>query len=65
MDNEKLPQVEGRRCLMSLADMERRGRLLIREEQEKANPDNMLIDFICNAVRLGREQVDNVKNGFK
>lgn len=32
-----------------------RARRLIEQEQERVAPDNALIDFLCNAVRLARE----------
>ena len=32
-----------------------RAALLLEDEQKKVAPDNLLIDFICNAVRLWRE----------
>ncbi len=43
------------RMNVSLCDFYLRAAALLREEQAKPLPNNALIDFICNAVRLGRE----------
>jgi len=51
----QLPAVAGDLCLTSLNEFRERGQLLLKEEQEKPLPNNALIDFICNAIRLARE----------
>jgi hypothetical protein len=50
-----LPAVAGALLSSSLAEFERRCRTLLADEQQKPNPDNTLVDTLCNAVRLGRE----------
>lgn len=50
-----LPAVGGGRLPTSLAEFERRCRVLLRDEQAKPNPDNALVDALCNGVRLARE----------
>lgn len=50
--------VAGRVCLVTLGDFKLRAARIIEDEQAKASPDNALIDFACNAVRLAREYGD-------
>lgn len=47
--------VEGDVLPVALWQFEQSASVLLAEEQEKAAPDNALIGFICNAVRLARE----------
>ena len=56
-----LPAVGGRRLLISHAAFERSALVCILEEQEKINPNNALIETLCNAVRLSREACDNAQ----
>ena len=60
-----LPAVAGRTVLTSFEMFERKCLLKIAEEQAKINPDNSLIDVLCEAVRLKREHCDYHKNTFK
>lgn len=53
-----LPEVGGRRLEISLAEFERSCIARIRECLEWTNPDTRLIEVLCNAVRLAREQAD-------
>ena len=50
--------VAGRRLDRSVADFVRSCEVLIREQQERASPDNAVIATLCDAVRLAREFVD-------
>ena len=62
MKNEyELPQVSGK-MERSIADLERSCLVLIKEEQRKINPNNALIAALCDAVRMGREYCEYVKN---
>lgn len=47
--------VGGEYCEAAIADFRARADLLLALEQEKASPDNALLGFICNAVRISRE----------
>ncbi len=47
--------VGGDRVTCTLADLSLRACVLIEAELEKTNPDNALIDCLCNTVRLVRE----------
>lgn len=47
--------VEGDFLPMPLAQFIQRAQVLLAEEQEKVAPDNALIGFLCDAVRLARE----------
>lgn len=40
---------------MPLAQFSQRAKVLLGEEQRRANPDNALIGLLCDAVRLARE----------
>lgn len=51
--DEDLPDVAGPARLPSKV-LEHRARILLRNEEEKPLPDNALIDFLCNTVRLIR-----------
>jgi hypothetical protein len=48
-------QVAGDTLTTTLWQFEQRASVLLSDEQSKANPDNALIGFICDAVRLARE----------
>lgn len=48
-------QVAGDSLPVPLWQFEQRANVLLSDEQAKANPDNALIGFICDAVRLARE----------
>lgn len=48
-------QVAGDSLPTTLWQFEQRASVLLSDEQAKANPDNALIGFICDAVRLARE----------
>ncbi len=47
--------VAGDTLPITLFQFESRAQFLLTDEQRKPNPDNALIDFICNAIRLARE----------
>jgi len=47
--------VEGDRLPTSLAQFIQRAKVLLEEEQAKPLPDSALIGFLCDAVRLARE----------
>lgn len=65
-EKSDLPSVGGRRLTeCTVADFERRCRILIRDEQEKPNCDTQLIGVLCNAVRLAREQTDLMRAPIK
>lgn len=48
-------EVAGTVLPISLWQYEQRAMVLIEDEQQKVSPDNMLIYFLCNSVRLARE----------
>jgi hypothetical protein len=52
---ERTVAVAGDTLPTSLAQFYMRGQHLLAEEQEKVSPDNALVAFICDAIRLGRE----------
>jgi len=54
MNSYELPKVEGG-LERSIEDLERACLVLIKDEQEKINPDNALIAVLCDSVRMGRE----------
>jgi len=60
----ELPEVGGDRLEMTLADFERGCLLELRDEQEKPNLNNHLVNLLCEAVRLKREHVTMLKNSF-
>lgn len=39
----------------------RRAKALIEDEQLKPSPDNLLLGFLCDAVRLWREHEDKMR----
>ncbi len=51
-------EVGGDRLPTTLAEFERRCLVHIEEEQSRAAPDTALIALLCDAVRLGREYAD-------
>jgi hypothetical protein len=51
-------EIAGRVMLRSIANFTQRCETLIRDEQKKILPDNMIIDVLCDAVRLCREMED-------
>lgn len=53
--------VEGRVLSSSVVEFYRKALVLILKEQNKARPDNTLLEFLCDSVRLGREYMDHVK----
>lgn len=55
-----LPSVGGRRLDHTIAEFERRAERLLKDEQEKIAPDNVMVAFLCDAVRLGREYCDSI-----
>jgi hypothetical protein len=55
MTDETLPAVAGDALTVTLDQFERSARVLLRDEQDKALPDNALLAVLCDAVRLGRE----------
>jgi len=56
-----LPEVGGRRLQTSLVEFENSCLVRIAELQNAPNPDTRLIEVLCNAVRLAREQADMLK----
>lgn len=48
-------EVAGTVLPISLWQYEQRALVLLEDEQQKISPDNVLIDFLCNSVRLSRE----------
>lgn len=54
-DETPAVRVEGDMLPTTLAQFELRASRLLEDEQAKANPDNALIGFLCDAVRLARE----------
>ena len=52
---DDLPEVGGESLPMSIRDHVRACRIHIAEEQRRPNPDNALIETLCNAVRFARE----------
>ena len=59
MIEKDLPLVGGRRLETTLAQFERSCLLRLADLQRQANPDNTLIEVLCDAVRLARECSDN------
>ncbi len=57
-----LPEVGGRRLTRSLDDFEQGCRAELLRLQENHFADNSVISLLCEAVRLGREHADYVKN---
>lgn len=47
--------VLGDRCETTLSQFKLRAACIIQTEQARANPDNALISFACDAIRLARE----------
>jgi hypothetical protein len=47
--------VLGHHLPMSIGQFKRQAAVLIQSEQDQANPDNGLIEFAANAIRLARE----------
>lgn len=47
--------VAGDRLGTTIGQFKQRAAVIIEEEQAKANPDNHLISFACDAMRLARE----------
>ena len=47
--------VGGNQLLVSNAQFERSCNVLIWEEQQKLEPNNAIVDVLCNAIRLSRE----------
>jgi hypothetical protein len=47
--------VGGDRLMTTIGEFKQRAAVIIEEEQAKANPDNHLITFACDAIRLARE----------
>jgi hypothetical protein len=47
--------VAGQVMTKTLAEYERRALIFLQVEQEKLLPNNCLIDFLCESVRLKRE----------
>ena len=62
MNSYELPKVEGG-LERSIEDLERACLVLIGNEQEKINPDNALIEVLCDSVIMGREYCDSVQRG--
>mgnify|MGYP001587403622 CR=1 FL=1 len=50
--------VGGRVMCRTLAEFFQAARVLLEEEQLVPSPNNHLIAFICDAVRLARENID-------
>lgn len=50
--------IEGRMLRTTIAEFEHRCEVHIEAELAKINPDNSLIDLLCDAVRLSREHMD-------
>ena len=44
--------------MSTINQLEKRARMCIEDESRKPNPDNMLIDVLCDTVRLCREYGD-------
>lgn len=57
-----LPEVAGP-LAVTLAQLERRARTLLGEEQRKPNPDNAIVAVLCDTVRCVREYV--AANGWQ
>lgn len=49
----------------TLAQFQLRANRLLQDEQEKPNPDNALVGFLCDAVRLARENERMAKRGIE
>jgi hypothetical protein len=47
--------VGGDRLMTTIGDFKLRAARIIEEEQARANPDNALLAFACDAIRLARE----------
>jgi hypothetical protein len=47
--------VAGDRLEITIGQFKQRAAVIIEEEQAKTNPDNHLIAFACDAIRLARE----------
>lgn len=47
--------VAGDRLMTTIGQFKLRAACIIQEEQDKASPDNSLISFACDAIRLARE----------
>lgn len=50
--------VAGRRLETTISQFQCRAANILEAEQAKANPDNALIAFACDAIRLAREYCD-------
>jgi hypothetical protein len=50
-----LPEIGGEMLPGTIHDHVRACRIHIAEEQRKPNPDNALIETLCNSVRFARE----------
>ena len=62
---KELPAVGGRRLDCSNNEFERRCLVCLMREQEKPNPDNLVIAVLCDAVRCVREYNDYAEAYFK
>lgn len=60
-DSAGIPAVGGDRIDCSIATLERRFLIALKDEQEKPSPDNSLIALFCDGVRLGREYCNAMK----
>ena len=56
-------RVAGDHCPRSICEMERAALVLITEEQEKPYPDQTLLAFLSDTVRLLRE-ISKSSNGY-
>jgi len=61
LEDKRGVQIGGDTLSVSLNEFNRRAEILLADEQEKPLPDNALIAFLCDAVRLSREYSDSVK----
>ncbi len=59
--DDDLPSVAGDSISTSVATHERACRVLLMEEQDKAFPNNALINVLCESVRMGREYCRSAK----
>jgi hypothetical protein len=60
-EDDGLPRVTGGRMDRTIADFRRACRVLLMEEQEQANPNNALVTILCDAVRLSREYIHDLR----
>lgn len=57
--------VAGERLSTSIEQFVTEAAVLIEKEQNKSNPDAVLIEFFCDAVRLAREHVNCMQSYWK